>query len=268
MKQTGRLIHMYSGKITGPPKNDESIVRYLFREMAEEELTAMEQRIENDTSVFELVASVEDDLIMQYVRGTMDQDFRLRFEKVYLTTPERRARIEAARTLRAAVREVAVARHRQHPKLSFLASAKMQIVLAVLLVAMGFTTWIWWRSGSFVTKPDATPTQISLTLEPGRNRSGSVEPGVKQFVLSPGIREVRFYLRVPEFKDYESYQVIVGTPERPGIFRGPAKLQGATMSVVVPANLLTVGDYTLELQGVVPYSSPQPIATYYFRSAS
>src|SRR5215469_10348569 len=101
---------MYSGKITAPPDSDESIVRYLLCEMGEEELTAMEQRIEHDTGVFELVASVEDDLIMQYVRGAMAQDFRLRFEKVYLATPERRARIEAARNLRAAVREVAAAR--------------------------------------------------------------------------------------------------------------------------------------------------------------
>ena len=109
---------------------------------------------------------------------------------------------------------------------------------------------------------------MSVMLEPGRERSGSSRPSAgAQFVVAPDVREVRFGLSVSGLMVYEQYQVVVGTPERPSVFHGPAKMESGAVIAIVPSDLLTVGDYTLELQGVVPNSSPQSIATYYFRSA-
>jgi len=253
------------------PESDEQIIRYLLHEMNEEELSMMEQRIENETEFFDLIAAIEDELIMQYVRGDMKRGLRPRFEKVYLATPDRRARIESARELRSAVSEVAASR--LHDQLygrrsSFLASARMQIIFVVLVVSIGIASWVWWKGELAGSKPAAEQTSLSFVLEPGRERAGaSGQPAGAQFIVPSGIHEVHLDLRLHEARVYDRYQVVIGTPERPDIFRGPAQMKDGKISVIVPAKVLIVGDYTLELQGIASDSNPQPVATYYFRSA-
>ena len=253
------------------PESDDQIIRYLLHEMNEEELSMMEQRIEDETEFFDLIAAIEDELIMQYVRGDMKGGLRPRFEKVYLATPDRRARIESARELRRAVSEVAASRRLQnqlHGSRSFFLAARMQIVLVVLIVGIGFASWLWWKGGASGNKPAAERASLSVVLEPGRERAGSPgQPAGAQFVVPPGIQEVHLDLRLHEAGAYDRYQVVIGTPERPGVFHAPAQMKDGKISVIVPAKVLTVGDYTLELQGIASDSSPQPVATYYFRSA-
>lgn len=253
------------------PESDEQIIRYLLHEMNGEELSMMEQRIENETDFFDLIAAIEDELIMQYVRGEMKGGLRPRFEKVYLATPDRRARVESARELRSAVSEVAASRRLRDqlhgPRLSFPA-ARMQIIFVVLIASIGIASWLWWKGESSGNKPAPEQASLSFVLEPGRERTGA--PGQlagAQFIVPAGIQEVHLDLRLHEARTYDSYQVVIGTPERPGVFRGPVQMKNGKISVIVPAKILTAGDYTLELQGIASGSNPQPIATYYFRSA-
>ena len=251
------------------PENDQEIIRYLLHEIDDDELSAMEERVVNDSAFFELVASVEDDLIMQYVRGAMDKGLKTRFEQAYLQTADRRARIESARQLRETVREVAEARSRAKPVPFFtMPGMRMAAAAAVLLVAGGVTLLLLWNNGFFgAGQPGSGTQQMTVALTPGRLRSGNATEAGAQFSLPGGVKEVVFRLSVPEGPAYGEYRFVVGTPEHPAAFRGIVVVRGGMTLAMVPAEILSTGDYTLELLGVAADGEVHPVATYYFRSA-
>ena len=73
--------------------------RYLLGELTEAEQSALEETYFNDAQVFAEVASEENTLVDDYVRGRLAPETRRRFETVYLSRPERRARVEFAEAL-------------------------------------------------------------------------------------------------------------------------------------------------------------------------
>src|SRR5215813_1089146 len=87
-------------------KTEEQIIRYLLDESRPEERLQLEERLVSDSSFFDVISSVEDDLIIGYIRGELPEPLLLRFSEVYLNNPVKLARIEAARALRTAVQEV------------------------------------------------------------------------------------------------------------------------------------------------------------------
>ncbi|QQS40523.1 MAG: hypothetical protein IPM63_14295 [Acidobacteriota bacterium] len=70
---------------------------YLFGELAGEELEAFEESYFLDDDLFEQVETAEMRLIDRYVRSEMDSDETARFEQGYLVSPERHAKVTAAR---------------------------------------------------------------------------------------------------------------------------------------------------------------------------
>ncbi len=56
------------------PRNEEQIVRYLLDQMGQEERSRMDERLSCDVAFFDLAASVEDDMIMRYVRHDLEKD--------------------------------------------------------------------------------------------------------------------------------------------------------------------------------------------------
>jgi anti-sigma factor RsiW len=79
--------------------NEELIARYLLGDLSEQELTAVEDRAFSDRSYLEEIQSVESDLIDEYVRGELSDSERQLFETRFLTSAERRNKIEFARAL-------------------------------------------------------------------------------------------------------------------------------------------------------------------------
>ena len=73
--------------------------RYLLGELTEAEQSALEETYFNDAQVFAEVAAEENALVDDYVRGRLAPETRHRFETVYLSRPERRARVEFAEAL-------------------------------------------------------------------------------------------------------------------------------------------------------------------------
>src|SRR5215472_12741475 len=95
--------------VTLPAENEERIVRYLLDEMGEEERLRLEDRLFHEPDFFELVHSVEDELILKFVRGELETQPASRFSEVYMNEPAKRARVESARVWRQAAGEVAAA---------------------------------------------------------------------------------------------------------------------------------------------------------------
>lgn len=75
------------------------MVRYLLGELSEAEQTQLEDRFFMDNDLFELLQMVKDELIDDYVQGLLSAHERERFERHFLSSPQRRHEVELARTL-------------------------------------------------------------------------------------------------------------------------------------------------------------------------
>src|SRR5262245_10813818 len=82
-----------------PFGNDRTIIRYLLNELSEEDQARFEEAYVSDGSLFEQVRALEEELIEGYVKGDLSNYERRRFERHYLASDQRRARIETARHL-------------------------------------------------------------------------------------------------------------------------------------------------------------------------
>jgi hypothetical protein len=252
-----------SQDLTSPAEREEAIVRYLLAELSEEDRARMEERLAQEPSFFDVVESVEDELIMQFVRGDLDSHKLSRFNEVYMNDPAKRARVESACAWRQAAREVAGGRGALNGNLGRLCLAAMATATAVIAIGM-----LW----SSLRKPPAQPQPkvvrpsqftaetpyASFLLEPGLTRSS----GGTQIKVPAGISEVHFELVAADSSAHKTYIAVLGTPERPAAWTGPVSPKDAGFLAVVPAQVLRPGDYTLEVQG-----EGEDVATYSFRVA-
>jgi hypothetical protein len=80
-------------------QNDQKIIRYLLNELSDEDQARFEEAYLADGSLFEQVRAMEEELIEDYVKGNLSSSERRLFERHYLASEQRRARIETARQL-------------------------------------------------------------------------------------------------------------------------------------------------------------------------
>jgi len=78
---------------------------------------------------------------------------------------------------------------------------------------------------------------------------------------------VRLTLALPDGTANASYRAIVGTPERPNLWSDAAVRKGAGTVTVLPADVLSPGDYNLQLRATDGGDKWEDVAIYYFRVA-
>jgi hypothetical protein len=79
--------------------DDELFVRYLLGQLSEEEAERLDELSIADDEVAWRLRAAEDDLVDAYVRGSLTDLARARFERVYLVTPKRRDKVRFAQSL-------------------------------------------------------------------------------------------------------------------------------------------------------------------------
>jgi hypothetical protein len=245
--------------VTIPAENEERIVRYLLDEMGEEERLQLEDRLFHESEFFELVHSVEDELILKFVRGDLESEPASRFSEVYMNAPAKRARVESARAWQQAAGEIAAA---SRVALSPAARFWIGLSAAAAAVAILIASLLPFQRKHSVQEFVQTPEKISVAtfaLEPGLTRSG----GGVEINVPRGTDVVRLELALPyPAGQTATYHAVLGSPERPGLWEGAASRNDATIVVSVPAKMLLAGDYTVELQ-----ADGKDMATYAFRVA-
>jgi hypothetical protein len=83
-----------------PERVDEAgLVKYLLGNLSEAEQEQVEDRAFADVDYMSAIEASEADLIDMYVRGGLSQSERRAFERRFLTSPNRRSKVEFARTL-------------------------------------------------------------------------------------------------------------------------------------------------------------------------
>src|SRR5262245_36780459 len=79
--------------------SDHTIIRYLLNELSPGDQERFEEAYFSDGSLYEQVQALEEELIEDYVKGNLSVRERQLFERHYLASDERCARVEAARQL-------------------------------------------------------------------------------------------------------------------------------------------------------------------------
>ena len=79
--------------------DEKLLVKYLLGNLSEEEQVQVEDRAFADADYLGALEAAEADLIDAYVRGELSQSDRRGFERRFLTSPQRRSKVEFARAL-------------------------------------------------------------------------------------------------------------------------------------------------------------------------
>src|SRR6516225_5119032 len=103
---------MSTGKSHMPAERiDEVLLRnYLLGKLSEEEQVQVEDRAFSDPEYLVAVEGAEADLIDSYVRGDLQSTDRRIFEGRFLTSPQRRRKVEFAKTLEQVTAELKTSR--------------------------------------------------------------------------------------------------------------------------------------------------------------
>jgi anti-sigma factor RsiW len=76
------------------------LIAYLLGKLSEDEASSLESLYFSDDAAHDELLTAEDELIDRYVAGELRAADRERFEKLFLTEPSRRQRVEIATELR------------------------------------------------------------------------------------------------------------------------------------------------------------------------
>lgn len=257
---------------------------YLLGNSDAERRAAIEESILCDPGIYEELLVAEEELIDQYITNNLSPSERQQFEAHFLITPERQNNLRFGRLLRRYLNSQpdipvsAVRQDKTHAPAtkffafapgSFARGATLAVSAAVVIGLLMFVL-LCWRANK---KPDQQTVQESsssnevkvVQLAPGSLRSEGATPRVK---VPPKGVNVRLDMEVtnPHFHNYKSE-----------LFRENKSLQTADelkaesngAQHVVPwtitGDVLSPGDYKVQLKGVVDSGQDEYIDNYSFR---
>ncbi|HVG18873.1 MAG TPA: hypothetical protein VNI02_07445 [Blastocatellia bacterium] len=259
---------------------EELFRRYLLGLLEQEEEYQFEERLLSDTEYFEELLMAEDELVDDYIDGTLSEREREKFEHYFLATPERQQKLNFARALK---RHVTVAELTRSPHAAekdsrlifwkrFIPArpgAKRPMLafsFAVLLIVILGGSWLIVKN----LRPQnrAGANAIVVNLSPGLLR-GAGE--IRRVDITPDVSTVRLHLELVR-DDYQSYRAVVQTGEGDEVYVAD-KLTPETLAAVravtfdLPAELLVSGDFQVKLSGTSAGGGPENVGKYYFRVA-
>jgi len=200
-------------------RDDEKLmVQYLLGNLSEEEQVRIEDRAFSDSNYMDALEAAEADLIDAYVRDELSRSERRGFERRFLTSPQRRSKVEFARDLaRIAVGSKAAEAARSerpsgwlslvglvrawHPALQF-------VVVLVALISVAGASWLMVENRAMRSRVAALETErrdletreeaLRRQLGEQQDRAGSLAeelqkrpsvtaPAVASLVLLPGL---------------------------------------------------------------------------------
>lgn len=282
--------------------------RFLLDELDEAERRRIEELFISDGDYRENVLIAEEELIEDYLEGSLPVEERERFLSHYLTTPEQRRKLRVAKSIKkfAAVGVPATATPTdgggpQHgagrPGRANRLTLRNPLVSLPLAAALIFAIGIGvikllgvWRPNKQQEQEQAQRTTDERELAqsndpslPVQQRVGGTAFSVNVLPVSPrGGSAAKFspppqaapvqLLLVLGGDEYQSYQVDLLIPGRPGrrIVRqlhAEATPAGRAIPLIIPASLLTRGDYRVRLAGLTPAGDVEEIAEYTFQVA-
>lgn len=239
--------------------SNERIKDYLLGRIPEEEDAEVGARLLTDHQFYEELSIVEDELIDRYLGGTLSDSDRESFESHFVSSYERQQKIRFARALR---KKVSAARLVSSPRSSFFSFRPISyaVAAAVLIVVGGSLLLLYRRS----LPPSGRVLAIELTPAPATRDVSDV----KQFSLTSDVGSVHVQLDLPE-NEYQSYEAVLRDSSLRSMHTAknlkPQIVNNFAVVIVdLNADLLSPGDYRLQLSGTTPDGRSESVATYSF----
>ncbi len=119
------------------PEENSSIalIRYLLRELPEDQIEEIEQKYFSDEEFFEELQCVEAELIDSYVAGGLELEQKKKFEQLYLSVQEGKSRIQFAEALRVKALEMPLLAGESAPFRKWTAVRLLAAALVVFAIA-------------------------------------------------------------------------------------------------------------------------------------
>lgn len=242
---------------------DDVLRGYLLGSLAPESRESVEKRLFSDDRIFwEHLCLVEEELIDEYATGVLDGEESERFERHFLCTDERRAKLEFARALKAHVERHETSRQRAWDWLRGpVASPAWAVGMAAMLL-LALPTLVWQFAAA-----RGPQGEVSAWLAPGLVRDVGGE--VKRVRIPPGCQLVRLQLG-PGLAEHDNYRATLHEVTGDEVWTQNKLSAGPTegrvaVTLTLPCELLLAGDYYVRLRGVSPGEDPVLLDRYDFR---
>ncbi len=246
-------------------KSDDDVLRaYLLGRLAPEPRESVERRLFSEDRIFwERLCLLEDELVDQYARGELGGEDGARFERDFLVTDERRAKLELALALKQYVEEE---QERRRPRAwdwlrnPLPSPAWAMAVAATVLLALPAVAWR-------VASSRGPEAPVSAWVSTGLVRD--VEGQLSRVTLPQGCQLVRLHLDTDPAQ-HASYRATLHDVAGAELW-GQDRLHAATVdgrtavTLALPCELLPPEDYYVRLEGVSPGAQATPLGRYDFR---
>ena len=272
-------------------KQEQARVRlYLLGGLDEEGQQQVEERVMKDSGYKEEVLMIEDELLEDYLAGTLPEREREMFHQHYLAAPRQRQKLKIAQALNRYAGTVPgqppVKRHWIRLWVDSFAARSWFVKLSwaaagLVLIA---SSWIGFQAWQARSKQSDLEAELRR-LNSQRNIQESPDPSVlavtfaplqlrergdlKRIAITPGTKFV--LLRIPlAAGNYQTYRVVFKVPGGPTIFRldglqEHATGQTRTLSLLIPAHILSTNDYLLTVSGLMPDGTAEDIGDHSLR---
>ncbi len=250
-----------------PLTDQEKIKDYLLGRLSEEAESEIEARLLTDPEFYEELSIGEDDLIEQYLSGAMSAADRDAFESHFVRSSERQQKVRFARALKKYV-SVDADQPQEIPTRPTIFPFRTQVIsylvaAAVLVVVVGSGLMLlrMWQT------QQGSGRVLAVELSPAPATRGGEE--VKQFSLAPDVGSVRLQLDLPK-NEYPSYEAAVRDSSLRTVLT-TKDLKPQTISnfsalmLDVKADLLSAGDYRVQVSGITPEGRSENVATFSFK---
>ena len=271
-----------------PNFDKEELRSYLLGTLEADRRMALEERILCEPDVYEELLIVEEDLIDQYVAGGLSKTEQQQFETHFLITAERQKNLRFGKLLKRYMNSqsvpvscenipVAAGQTRQPAPAparkslsSYLSAFQRRPALAfsalvIVCAGIGFLSWLAAKRTPGLTDQGNSQAVVVVSLAPGLDRSSGT---IQRVTVPPRGVNVKLELELsnPSFRKYKSQ-----------LFREDEKLQTEDdlkleakgdqhiVPLTIPGEILSPGDYRVQLSGVLDSGQDEFIDNYSFR---
>jgi hypothetical protein len=243
---------------------EDNILRsYLLGSLAPESRELVEKRLFSDDRIFwEHLCLVEDELVDDYVRNELNFEESAQFGQFFLSTDERRDKLEFALALRAYVSQHVPTAARDAALLPIPASSTRRALATAALLVLAVPAVVWFFVGARVQS-----SEFTVALSTGRVRGAGA--AVERIVIPSDCKIVRLQLDSSgDAQDSHRASLHLATGEellsQNGLKARPIA-QRMVVTFPVPAELLPPEDYYVTLSATAVGKPPVGVGRYDFR---
>ena len=265
---------------------DASLRQFLLGQIDEEERQQIEELFITDSLSRERILFIEQDLIEDYLEGSLTATDQKSFLQQYTATPTQRQKLriaksikeraarEGARTVPSAASVWGRWAEWLRPRFVFVVPVAVVVIIAIVAAAIWLNSRIERRNRHLALVEEViqlnVPSSLSyvppqmkvLELGPGTFRSGESA----ELVRDTAVQQVELHLLWMQ-EQYPNYRAVVhriSDDESVTINDRHAESDGKTIRLRLPAHFLTRGTYLIELTGIADGGVTSPTEEYQF----